>query len=98
MHSDRAGNRRESYQFEVVDQRERGDGYILLDIRAEIDGTVLEFTPPAYTPQQVRTGRFKKNVCRMIDQKLGDTPDAPDLSGQTIETSGNDNAPSEPPA
>jgi len=97
MHNDRPGNRRQSYEFNVKNQRKRSDGRILLDIKTEVDGEVLEFTPPAFTAQQIRTGRFKKHVCRLIDEKLGDTPDAPDLTGKKIQTGGNDKTPPQPP-
>jgi len=33
----------------------------------------------------------------LIDEKTGDMPDAPDLTGKKIETSGNDKTPPTPP-
>lgn len=55
----------------------------------------IEISPPAFTPDQISSGRWEKHVCRKIDDKVdeikGETRhEIPDLEGETIENSGYD--------
>jgi len=92
----RPENLLDTYTWEIVKQEKISDNRYELTAKTVVEGTEITVQPPAFTAEQIKTGRYEKHICKYIDRKLDkmdvgpDKKKPPNLEGRSFESNGYD--------